>query len=41
MILGKYRLDPSMPLVLDFFVPANSRPPPGVELAPLFMLGVS
>ena len=38
---GKYRLDPSMPLAPDFFVPANSRPPPGVELAPLFMLGVS
>lgn len=34
-----YRLDPSMPLAPDFFVPADSRPPPGVKLAPLSMLG--
>ncbi|MGW8206799.1 MAG: SDR family oxidoreductase [Hyphomicrobiaceae bacterium] len=34
-----YRLDPSMPLAPDFFVPADSRPPPGVQLAPLSMLG--
>jgi len=33
-----YRLDPSMPLAPDFFVPADSRPPPGVKLAPLSML---
>ncbi|MGD9670479.1 MAG: SDR family oxidoreductase [Hyphomicrobiaceae bacterium] len=35
----RYRLDPSMPLAPDFFVPADSRPPPGVQLAPLSMLG--
>jgi len=34
----RYRLDPSMPLAPDFFVPAGSRPPPGVVLAPLSML---
>lgn len=34
-----YRLDPSMPLAPDFFVPADDRPPPGVKLAPLSMLG--
>lgn len=34
-----YRIDPSMPLAPDFFVPADSRPPPGVKLAPLSMLG--
>lgn len=33
-----YRIDPSMPLAPDFFVPADSRPPPGVKLAPLSML---
>lgn len=33
-----YRLDPSMPLAPDFFVPADDRPPPGVKLAPLSML---
>lgn len=36
---ARYRIDPSMPLAPDFFVPADSRPPPGVELAPLSMLG--
>ncbi|MCB1501169.1 MAG: NAD(P)-dependent oxidoreductase [Bauldia sp.] len=35
----RYRLDPSLPLAPDFFVPADSRPPPGVKLAPLSMLG--
>ncbi len=35
----RYRLDPTMPLAPDFFVPADSRPPPGVQLAPLSMLG--
>ncbi len=35
----RYRLDPSMPLAPDFFVPSDNRPPPGVELAPLSMLG--
>jgi len=34
----KYRLDPSVPLAPDFFVPADSAPPPGVELARLSML---
>lgn len=33
-----YRLDPSMPLAPDFFVPSTSVPPPGVELARLSML---
>jgi citronellol/citronellal dehydrogenase len=31
----KYRVDPSMPLAPDFFVPANSKPPPGVKIARL------
>ena len=35
---SKYRADPSMPLAPDFFVPADSVPPPGVELARLSML---
>lgn len=30
----KYRVDPSVPLVPDFFVPADSKPPPGVTVAP-------
>ncbi len=34
----KYRLDPSIPLAPDFFVPADSLPPPGVQLARLSML---
>lgn len=34
----KYRLDPSVPLAPDFFVPADSLPPPGVQLARLSML---
>lgn len=33
-----YRLDPSLPLAPDFFVPADSLPPPGVQLARLSML---
>ncbi|MBX9684024.1 MAG: NAD(P)-dependent oxidoreductase [Hyphomicrobium sp.] len=28
-----YRIDPSMPLAPDFFVPADSVPPPGVTIA--------
>jgi citronellol/citronellal dehydrogenase len=28
----KYRVDPNMPLMADFFVPADSAPPPGVTL---------
>jgi citronellol/citronellal dehydrogenase len=34
----KYRVDPSMPLAPDFFVPADSAPPPGVTLARVGML---
>lgn len=30
-----YRIDPSMPLAPDFFVPASSKPPPGVQIARL------
>jgi citronellol/citronellal dehydrogenase len=30
-----YRLDKSMPLAPDFFVPAESKPPPGVQIARL------
>jgi citronellol/citronellal dehydrogenase len=30
-----YRVDKTMPLAPDFFVPAESRPPPGVKLARL------
>lgn len=29
----RYRADPSMPLAPDFFVPADSTPPPGVKIA--------
>jgi citronellol/citronellal dehydrogenase len=29
----RYRVDPEMPLAPDFFVPADSRPPPGVRIA--------
>ena len=29
----RYRVDPSQPLSPDFFVPATSKPPPGVSLA--------
>jgi len=34
----QYRVDPTMPLAPDFFVPADSLPPPGVKLASLSML---
>jgi citronellol/citronellal dehydrogenase len=30
----KYRVDPTKPLLPDFFVPDSARPPPGVSLAP-------
>ena len=33
-----YRIDSSQPLAPDFFVPADSRPPPGVEIASVSML---
>ena len=35
----KYRVDPSLPLAPDFFVPADSRPPPGVTIARVSELG--
>jgi len=35
----QYRVDPSMPLAPDFFVPADSTPPPGVKIARLSELG--
>jgi citronellol/citronellal dehydrogenase len=28
----QYRVDPSKPLMPDFFVPADSVPPPGVKI---------
>ena len=31
----QYRVDPSRPLLPDFFVPDSETPPPGVSLAPL------
>lgn len=34
----RYRLDPKTPLAPDFFVPADSPPPPGVEIARVSML---
>ena len=34
----KYRVDASMPLAPDFFVPADRTPPPGVTLARLSMM---
>ncbi len=30
----KYRVDPSLPLAPDFFVPENRPPPPTVTLGP-------
>jgi citronellol/citronellal dehydrogenase len=30
----KYRMDPSVPLAADFFVPDNAPPPPGVTVTP-------
>ena len=29
----QYRIDPNEPLALDFFVPDDSKPPPGVSAA--------
>lgn len=34
-----YRVDPSKPLVQDFFVPDERPPPPGVEVIPLTLPG--
>lgn len=33
-----YRIDPALPLAPDFFVPADSVPPPGVKIASITML---
>lgn len=33
-----YKVDPSVPLAPDFFVPEDIRPPKGVQIAPLSML---
>lgn len=33
-----YRIDPALPLAPDFFVPADSVPPPGVKIASIAML---
>ncbi len=33
-----YKVDPSMPLAPDFFVPEDVRPPKGVQIAPISML---
>jgi citronellol/citronellal dehydrogenase len=35
----KYRLDKTLPSAPDFFVPASSKPPPGVQIARLAELG--
>lgn len=35
---NRYRTDPAQPLAPDFFVPADSRPPPGVEIASVALL---
>jgi citronellol/citronellal dehydrogenase len=35
----RYRVDPSMPLMSDFFVPDDDVPPPGVTVAPLPSVG--
>jgi citronellol/citronellal dehydrogenase len=35
----RYRVDPSMPLALDFFVPDDDVPPPGVTVRPLPSVG--
>ncbi len=35
----KYRVDKTMPLAPDFFVPTDSKPPPGVKIARVSELG--
>lgn len=35
----RYRVDPSVPLLSDFFVPDDDVPPPGVKVMPLASLG--
>jgi citronellol/citronellal dehydrogenase len=36
---GRYRVDPSVPLMSDFFVPDDDVPPPGVTVQPLPSVG--
>jgi citronellol/citronellal dehydrogenase len=35
----RYRVDPKMPLMTDFFVPDDDVPPPGVTVMPLGSMG--
>ena len=35
----RYRVDPSVPLMSDFFVPDDDVPPPGVTVQPLPSVG--
>src|SRR6201999_4574140 len=35
----RYRVDPTVPLMSDFFVPDDDMPPPGVSVAPLPSVG--
>jgi len=35
----RYRVDPTVPLASDFFVPDDDVPPPGVNVAPLPSVG--
>jgi len=35
----RYRVDPTVPLAADFFVPDDDLPPPGVNVAPLPSVG--
>jgi citronellol/citronellal dehydrogenase len=35
----RYRVDPKMPLIADFFVPDDDVPPPGVTVMPLGSMG--
>jgi citronellol/citronellal dehydrogenase len=35
----RYRADPSVPLMSDFFVPDDDVPPPGVTVQPLASIG--
>jgi citronellol/citronellal dehydrogenase len=37
----RYRVDPSVPLMADFFVPADDTPPPGVTVQALPSLGAA
>jgi citronellol/citronellal dehydrogenase len=37
----RYRVDRSMPLMSDFFVPENDVPPPGVTVQPIPSVGAA